>query len=159
MANDSAPLNGQLKERNWRGVHRSYFNDLDVEGSTSNEQDHEVSFTPQKRNLTLSLSRIGLNCGSGSVVIFTVPPNSSLIRATSSSTRRRSFPMTLIESPRDEMLEGLPTKLSRMADKCGEVAGLTVERAMGIQRRPPPSQPTPNFTSWRFGNLEKSKDW
>jgi len=42
-----------------------------------------------------------------------------------------------------------------MADKRRDVAGLIVERAIGIQSRPPP---TPNFTSWRFGNLGKLND-
>ena len=51
------------------------------------------------------------------------------------------------------------TEKIRMADKCGEVEGLRVERAVGIQIRPPSIQPVaPKFTYWRFGNLEKSKD-
>ena len=45
-----------------------------------------------------------------------------------------------------------------MADKCGEVADPRVERAVGIQNRPPPIQLTQNHISWRFGNSEKSKD-
>ena len=48
--------------------------------------------------------------------------------------------------------------LSWIVDKCGEVSGLRVDRAIGIQRRPPPIQQTPNSTSLRHGNLEKSKD-
>lgn len=47
-----------------------------------------------------------------------------------------------------------------MADKCAEVAGLNVERAIGIQMRPPLAKPdlNPSFTSRRLGNFEKSKD-
>ena len=46
----------------------------------------------------------------------------------------------------------------RIADKCEEAVGVRVERAVGIQSKPPPVQPTPNTSSWRFGNLERSKD-
>ena len=51
-------------------------------------------------------------------------------------------------------------KLSLMTDKCGEVVRLMVERAMGIQGRPPSlkSSEKPKVTSWMFRNLEKSKD-
>ena len=45
-----------------------------------------------------------------------------------------------------------------MADKCGEVVSLRVDRAIGIQGRPPPVHLIPKCTSWRFGSLEKSKD-
>lgn len=47
-----------------------------------------------------------------------------------------------------------------MVDKRGDVVGLSVERAMGIQDRPPSAEPTlkPKFASRRFGSLEKSKD-
>ena len=55
---------------------------------------------------------------------------------------------------------GEQAKSSRIADKHGEVAGLSVERAIGIQSTPPRAKPdlNPNFTSWRFGNFEKSND-
>lgn len=43
-------------------------------------------------------------------------------------------------------------------DKRGEVAGLSVESAAGIQTRRPPIQQTAISTSWRFWDLEKSKD-
>ena len=49
-------------------------------------------------------------------------------------------------------------KLSRTADKRGEVVVLRVERALGTQDTPPPIQQIQRSTSWRFGNLEKSKD-
>ena len=49
-------------------------------------------------------------------------------------------------------------KLSRIANKRGEVADLRVERAEEIQSRPPPIQLTTSSTSWRFGDLEKSRD-
>ena len=49
-------------------------------------------------------------------------------------------------------------KSIRMADKWGEVGGLRVESAVGIQSRLPAIKPIPKSTSWRFGNLEKSKD-
>ena len=50
------------------------------------------------------------------------------------------------------------TKLSWIANKRGEVTDLRVERDEGIQNRLLPAQSTPSSTSWRFGNLEKSKD-
>ena len=49
-------------------------------------------------------------------------------------------------------------KSSRTTDRRGEVVGLSVERAAAIQSRSPFFQPTLKFTSWRFGNSEKSKD-
>ena len=51
-------------------------------------------------------------------------------------------------------------KLSRREDKRGEVVGLMVERAVRIHGRPLPIQSTvmPNFTTWRFGDVEKSKE-
>ena len=113
---------------------------------------------PQKWNLTLSVYRPNLNHGSRRVVIFTAPSNSRLIRETSSSTRRRSFAMTPVVFTRGGISKELATKLSLMAYKRGEVAGLSVERAIEIQGSPPPTQPIPKSTSWRFGNLEKSKD-
>jgi len=47
-----------------------------------------------------------------------------------------------------------------MVGGCGDVAGLSVEKATGIQGRPPPVEPTrkPSFISRGFGRLEKSKD-
>ena len=47
-----------------------------------------------------------------------------------------------------------------MVDKRGDVAGLSVEGAIGIQGKLPPVEPTlkPKFTFRRFGDLEKSKD-
>ena len=55
---------------------------------------------------------------------------------------------------------GERAKSSRIADKHGEVEDLIVERAIGMQSRPPPDNPdlNPSFTSWRFGNPEKSND-
>ena len=47
------------------------------------------------------------------------------------------------------------TKLSWITNKRGEATGL---KTGGIQSRPPPIQPTPRFTSLRFGYLEKLKD-
>ena len=48
--------------------------------------------------------------------------------------------------------------MSWIADKRGDVTGLRVERVVGIHSRLPPIQPASNSNSWRFGNLEKSKD-
>ena len=45
-----------------------------------------------------------------------------------------------------------------MADMRGDVAGLSVDRAVGSQGRLPAVQPTSKPTSWRIGSLEKSKD-
>ena len=51
-------------------------------------------------------------------------------------------------------------KSSRREDKCGEVAGLSVARAIGIQGGPLPITLTKwlKLTSSSFGNSEKSKD-
>ena len=45
-----------------------------------------------------------------------------------------------------------------MVDKDGEVAGLIVERAMTIQRRPPDTKASLRATTCSFGSLEKSRD-
>ena len=77
------------------------------------------------------------------------------------TTRRTSLvtlPVSSIGGSKSCLLAGGSVKPSRMASKRGEVAGLRVERAVGIERRPPPLQRTPKRTSWRFGSLEKSKD-
>ena len=66
--------------------------------------------------------------------------------------------MSLIAISTDLLMLDEGMKSIWMADKRGEVGGLRVERALGIQCRSPPTQLTPKFTSWRFGNLEKSKD-
>jgi len=108
--------------------------------------------------LTLTASNATLNHGSRNTSKLIASPNSRLIRVTSSATRRRSSPISPINVSGDRGPEGGPTKLSLTADKCGEVAGLSVERAIGIQCRLPWVQPTPKFTSWRFGSLEKLKD-
>ena len=50
-------------------------------------------------------------------------------------------------------------KSRQIADKRGEVAGLNVERAAGIQCGLQSIQPTPKLASWMFGSLEKSKDF
>lgn len=44
-----------------------------------------------------------------------------------------------------------------MTDRHEEVVVLSVERAMGIQRRPSPIHPTPKSTSLRLGNLESRR--
>lgn len=51
-------------------------------------------------------------------------------------------------------------KSSLITDKCGEVATLRLERAMGIQGIPPSLELALylKVTSWTSGNLEKSKD-
>lgn len=111
-----------------------------------------------KKNLTLSAFNTALNPESQSTVTFTAPWNSRLIRAISSMIRRRSSPMYSTAGSTDRLAEGERKKLSRRTDKHREEAGLRVERAAGIQGRPPSAQPTTKFTSWIFGNLEKSKD-
>ena len=94
-----------------------------------------------KRDLTLSAHNAASNNESRDTVNFTTPPNSRSIRATSVATRRRSLLVSLIKdlTPRSTMGQA---KWSWMADKSGEVAGLRVESAMGIQGRPLPFQPT-----------------
>ena len=108
--------------------------------------------------LTLSVSSTTLYSGSRNTFRFNAPPNSHSIRATSSATRRRPFPAALIMLWANPLTECGWTKLSWRTDKRGEVVGRMVERAIGIQGRPPPIQRTPRSTSWRFGNLEKLKD-
>jgi len=113
-----------------------------------------------KRNLTLSVSNTTPTFQSGTTVKFTAPSNSRSIRATSSAVRRKSLPVSSIMVSMGRSTTDEPANSSRIADKRGDVAGLRVERALGIQGRPPLFQPSlkPKFTSWRFGNLEKSKD-
>ena len=69
---------------------------------------------------------------------FTAPSNSRSIRVISSAIRRRSSPMSLI-TVSTQLVDA--QKISLIMDKRrGEVAGLRVERAMGIQGRlEPPS--------------------
>ena len=109
-----------------------------------------------RSRLTLSVPSTTVNVGSRDTVTFI--SNSRSIRATSSAAHRRSFSVASIASRADWMPAGERVKLSWIADKRGEVAGLRLERAVGIQGSPPFTQPTPNSTSRRFGNLEKSKD-
>ena len=90
---------------------------------------------------------------------LTAPLNSRSIRLTSSVARRRLFPVRLITVSTDRLAVYGQAKSSCIADRYGEVAGLRVERAAGIQSRsPPPLQLTPKCTSWRLGKWEKSKD-
>ena len=55
--------------------------------------------------------------------------------------------MSLIAISTDLLMLDEGKKSIWMADKRGEVAGLRVERALGIQCRSPPTQLTPKFTS------------
>jgi hypothetical protein len=120
----------------------------------TNQQGYEASTTPQKQNLTLSVSNTTLYSGSRGTVTFTAPSNSRSIRATSSAANRRSLPTSsTVGVVVDEVM-----KLSWRADKRGEVVYLRVESATGIQSRPPAVQSAPRSASWRFGNPEKSKD-
>ena len=109
-------------------------------------------------NLTSSVSNTAWNSESPRTDKFTAPSNSRSIRATSSATHRRSFPVPWINCWVDEKTVGMRTKLSWIVDTCGEAVGFRVERAEGIQSRPPLIQPIPKSTSWRFGNSEKLKD-
>lgn len=108
-------------------------------------------YTLRKRDLTLSLSTS--SPGDQTMVKSTIPSNSRSIRATSSATQTGSLPASSIKLPVDEW-----KKLSLTADKCGEVAGLRVESAAGIQRSLLPFPSAPISTSCRFGNLERSND-
>ena len=110
--------------------------------------------------LTLSVSNAISNTTPRSTVNFTAPSNSRSIRATSPAIRRRFSPETLIKVSAGRVPTGAQERSSRMVDKCGDVAGLNVERAIGIQGRPPYVEPAlkPKLTSRRFGSLEKSKD-
>lgn len=100
-----------------------------------------------------------LKAGSRCTVNSTAPSNSRSIRTSSSAIRRRSFLMSLIIVSAGLPVVGRWVKLSRIASKRGaDAVGLRVERASGIQNRPPPIQLTPKCTSRRFGSLEKSKD-
>ena len=150
---------------NGRSIRGSHFNGHNAEGSVGIERKRvgqvmECHSTLQKRNLTLSVAKTALNTESRTTVKFTTPSNSRSIRATSYSTRRRSSVAPSSKLKTDRLTRGEGAKSSRMVDRRREVAGLTVERAMGIQTRPPPVRPArkPSFTSWRFGSLEKSKD-
>ena len=123
-----------------------------------NQQGDEVLPALQKRNLTSSVSNTTLNAGSRNTVTLTIPLNSHLIRATSSATRWRPWPVFSTVASTDRLAIYSWTKLSWIANKRGEVTDLRVERDEGIQSRLLPAQSTPSSTSWRFGNLEKSKD-
>ena len=121
--------------------------------------DHEAQPSPQKQKHTLSVPSTTSNAESRDTVRFTAPSNSRSIRASSSAARRRSLPVSLINACADGLLPVGERKTSnRMADKCGEVVRLSVEKAIGIQSKPPSSQRTLNSTFWRFGKLEKSND-
>ena len=104
------------------------------------------------------MSDTASNTGSRNTVKFTAPSNSRSIRAISSATCRRLFPVISIALSTDRVAVDGREKSSRIVDKRGEVAGLRVERAIGIQSRLPPVQPTLKSTSSRFWSLEKSKD-
>ena len=106
----------------------------------------------------MSASNATQNHGSRRTARFTAPLNSCSIRETSSATRWRSSPAPSIKASTDRLWVVGQAKSSLMVDKFGEVAIFMVERATGIQSRPPPVQPTANSTSRRFGNLEKLKD-
>jgi len=124
------------------------------------QQNRGTPPTPHKRNPTLRISNTISNPTSRRTSKFTAPPSSRSIRATSLSTRRRSLLMSWIKVSTGLWAMGERAKSSRIAVKCGEVVGLSVERAKGIQNRPPRVKPdlNPSFTSRRFGNFEKSKD-
>ena len=117
-----------------------------------------MSSTPQKRNLTLSVSNIVLNFGSRDTVRSTPPSNSRSIWENSSAARRRSLLISSIKVSTERVAVDMTTKWTWRTDRREEMARLRVERAAGSQNKSPPFQPTPRPTSWRFGNSEKSKD-
>lgn len=106
----------------------------------------------------MSAFNISLNPGSRITVTFTPPSNSRSIRASSSAVHRRSLPVSAIAASTDWLEKDGRKNLIWMVDKHGEVADLRVERAVGIQGKPPSTQPITKSTVWIFGNLEKSKD-
>ena len=122
------------------------------------EEGHEVSSTPWKRILTSSASNAALNAGSLETVRFTAPSNSHSIRTASFAIHRRSSSVSPIKSSVDRTVARERMRSIRMEDKHGEVACLIVERAMGIQRRPPCVQAGLRVTTRSFGSLEKSRD-
>jgi len=122
-----------------------------------NQRDGRLTAKP---NLTLSPPNATSNFESKRVVKFTAPSSSRLIRMSSSAICRRSPPMSSIKVSADRMKLDEQAKSSRIMDKRGVVEGLRVVRDAGSQRRPPCVEPATlqmRVTSWRFGNLEKSK--
>ena len=111
----------------------------------------------QKRNRTLRVSNSS-NPESRITVKLTAPLNSRSIRANSSVTHWRSSPMFFTKVFVGRLMLRTRVKRSLIADKCGEVVRLSVESAAGTQSRRPPIQQTAMYTSWMFGELEKSKD-
>ena len=100
-----------------------------------------------KRNLTLSASNTTRNDESQCTAKSTAPSNSPSILAISSATHRRSSLVSVIKASTDRVAIIGREKLSWITDNRGEVAGLIVERALGIQARLPSIQPTANATS------------
>lgn len=97
------------------------------------------------------------NPGCLCTVKFTTPMNSCPSLTTCSSMTWRSLSNCSLKCT-GVSTGGRPRKLSSMADRRGDVVGLMVERAAGTHNRLPVIQRSPMVTSWRFGNLEKSKD-
>jgi len=111
-----------------------------------------------KGNLTLSISNTALNLGSRTTVKDTVPSYSRSILVNSPAIHRSSLPRSVTKVSVDGLTTECKAKLSPIVDKRGEVASLSVERAVGIQSKPPLAHRTSKSTSWMLGNFEKSKD-
>lgn len=121
-----------------------------------NQHAYRGLFT--KRNLTLSISNTALNPGSRTKVKDTAPSNSHLILANSPAIHRISLPRSVAKVSVELLAVECKAKLSRIVDKRGDVASLSVERAVGTQSRPPLFQRTSKSTSWMLGSFEKSKE-